>query len=176
MSTSAASASYRRVPQNEQQAAASSGGGSSESSASSNSNVSQRSRGGRLQDKCTAAIWIVGAYMISQWTNFYTVLRNSDEVNRTLLNISFVGFVIVITLLLYLMLYLPKVKGLTDPTAWGVYCPNTVPVMGVTTVVSILILIRALWPLWGFVAPFYAGSQVMGWLMATHFIPTLGLC
>jgi hypothetical protein len=122
------------------------------------------------------AVWIVGAYLISKWTNFYTVLWTSDEVNRMLLKISFAGFAIVVALLMYLMIYLPKVKGLNDPSAWNVYCPNVIPGMGITMVVTFLILIRALWPLWGFLAPFYAGTQVMGWMMATHFVPTLGMC
>jgi hypothetical protein len=116
------------------------------------------------------------AYLIAKWTRFYTTLWTSDEVNRTLLNASFVGFAIVATLLLYLMIYLPKVKGLTDPSAWSVFCPNVVPAMGTTLLVTLLILIRALWPLWGFLGPFYVGSQIMGWVMATHFVPTLGFC
>lgn len=74
-------------------------------------------------------------------------------------------------LVLYLTVYLPRVKGLTDSSAWEVYCPRVIPVMTVTGIVSILLLIRAVWPVWGFLAPLILGIQAMGCLFALHFVP-----
>ena len=90
----------------------------------------------------SSVVWMAAAYLVAKWTHFYSTLWTSDELNRILLKVSFVGLAIVITLLLYLMMYLPKVKGLTDPSAWNVYCPKVIPTMGITMLVTFLILIR----------------------------------
>jgi hypothetical protein len=120
--------------------------------------------------------WVVSAYIISKWTDFYTTLWNSEELNRVLLRIAFGGFVVVLSLILYLTVYLPKVKGLSDSSAWSVYCPKVIPTMAVVSLVSYLIFLRACWPVWGFLAPLYSGTEIVAILMATNFIPTFGFC
>jgi hypothetical protein len=47
--------------------------------------------------------------------------------------------------------------------------------MAGVTVVSYLILLRAVWPVWGFLAPLVFGTQCMGVIMSLHFLPTMGL-
>lgn len=129
------------------------------------------------------AFWMIAAYLVAKWSGFYSVLwggvvaeEGDNDVQRTLFHIAMLGFAVVIALLLYLTVYLPKVKGLSDSSAWPVYCPKVLPTMGVVGIVSYLIFLRSLWPVWGFLAPLISGFQVMAMVMSTQWIPTLGLC
>ena len=185
MSASSSSSSYRRVAQrdngNNPTSSASGAPGSSSSSSSfegtsGSNNSPTRSRGERLEDKCVALGWVIVAVLLARWTDFFSIVWNDDRLNRTLLRVAFGGFTIVVTLFLYLSVYLPRIKGLSDPSVWGVYCPKVVPIMGLTGVLTYLVFIRALWPLWGFLAPIISGTELMGILMASHFIPVFGLC
>ena len=74
-------------------------------------------------------------------------------------------------LLLYLTVYLPKVIKLTDPSAWPVYCPRVIPSMILLAVLAAIFLIRATYPVWGFLSPLILGIEAMGALFATQLIP-----
>lgn len=96
--------------------------------------------------------------------------------NHALLRLAEIGFISVICMVIYLTIYLPKVKGLIDSSAWNVYCPKVVPSIIVISVTSFLLFIRAIWPVWGFFSPFVIGTQLMGAFMVTHFIPVGTMC
>eukprot|EP00529_Nitzschia_sp_RCC80_P002029 CAMPEP_0113466118 /NCGR_PEP_ID=MMETSP0014_2-20120614/14101_1 /TAXON_ID=2857 /ORGANISM="Nitzschia sp." /LENGTH=240 /DNA_ID=CAMNT_0000358319 /DNA_START=826 /DNA_END=1548 /DNA_ORIENTATION=- /assembly_acc=CAM_ASM_000159 len=101
------------------------------------------------------------------------------DVNIIILRLALIGFGIVTLLGLYLTVYLPRFKGLAlkDSSGWApVYCPNVIPSMSVTFLISVLLLIRSVWPVYGFLAPFIVSSQFMALLMSTHLLPTFGLC
>lgn len=119
---------------------------------------------------------MVFAVVVASWTNFFSTLWSGDQANRTLLRIAALGLGIVASLTLYLAVYLPKVKGLVDSSAWSVYCPRVIPTMAAVGVTTYLIFLRATWPVWGFLAPLISGTQFMGLLMSLHFVPSLGLC
>ena len=123
----------------------------------------------------TTVAWVMAAILVARQTSFFSVLRNSSQANRTLLRIASLGATIVFTGILYLIVYLPKVKGLADSSAWSIYCPRVVPTMIAVTVTSCLIFRRATWPVWGFFTPLISGTQFMGILMVLHFIPSMGL-
>jgi len=198
---SSTSPSYRRVAQR----AASDPAAVASSSGDIFEVQPTRSRNERFEDKWVAFCWVVVACIVARYTNFFSIvfLLNTDttttgtdttnddndstsaststsennlQPNKMLLRIAFVGFGIVTTLFLYLTLYLPKMKGLNDPSVWNVYCPKVVPIMGITSIMTYLILIRAIWPIFGFLSPLISGTEIMGLLMATHFIPAFGLC
>ena len=182
---SASSSSYRRVAQREtsdsedvsQGAPATPGGedGSEfltpNSSTATATNTTTRSRGERLEDKCIALGWVIIAGLMAKWTDFFAIVWKDERLNRTLLKVSLGGLIVVVTLFLYLTLYLPKIKGLSDPSVWGVYCPRVLPSMCVTGLATYLVFVRALWPLWGFKAPLISGIEIMGMLMFLHFVP-----
>jgi hypothetical protein len=125
---------------------------------------------------CKTVGWVIAAYFVARWTKFFSTVWSSPDLNRSLLRVSFLGFGIVTALVLYLTVYLPKVKGLSDSSAWNVYCPRVIPTMVGLSVASYLIFLRALWPVWGFLSPLWSGVELMGILMASNFIPACGLC
>lgn len=177
MSSSTSSSSYRRVPQretNETAASEISSGGFESSAGTTTPNT--RSQGERLEEKGVALVWLVVALVLARWTNFFPIVWSDPRLNRTLLRVAGGGFILVLALFSYLTLYLPKIKGLSDPSVWGVYCPKVFPGLLLACTVTYLIFVRALWPLWGFWAPLLSGTEIMGILMSFHFIPVFGLC
>jgi hypothetical protein len=136
----------------------------------------------KITDKAVAAAWVLVAVATAYWTDTVSVLvlRQADSESsatataaavRGLLQIVAVGFGINTVLVAYLTVYLPYVKGLTDSSAWPVYCPRVIPTMTLTGVLTALLLIRAVWPVWGFLSPLILGIQAMGCLFSLHFIP-----
>jgi uncharacterized BrkB/YihY/UPF0761 family membrane protein len=167
--------SYRRVSQSEEAAATESD--SNEFVTTATTSTSTRSRGERLEDKFVALGWVIVAVILAQWTDFFSIVWRDERLNRTLLKVAAGGFLVVVTLILYLGVYLPKIKGLpSDLSLWGVYCPKVLPILCATGFATYLVFVRALWPLWGFMAPLISGTEIMGMLMALHFVPTFGLC
>jgi uncharacterized membrane-anchored protein YitT (DUF2179 family) len=131
----------------------------------------QHTRSDRISDKLYAVGWMAVALLVARWTDFFHVLLSSDRINRPILYIAIAGLGINTVLSLYLIVYLPKIVKLTDSSAWDVYCPRVVPTMCVVGVCCAIFLIRATWPVWGFLAPLLLGLQAMGALCALHFIP-----
>ena len=138
----------------------------------------------RIMDKCTAAIWVLVASLVFHYTNsaqvylLTTTTGRHDEnstkpttANLLLMQLVMIGLGINTILFGYLLLYLPYVKGLRDSTAWDVYCPRIIPCMTLIGLSIFILLIRATYPIWGFLAPFIIGIEAMGALFACHFIP-----
>jgi hypothetical protein len=159
MTTTPTSASYRRV------------GSSDENSVTDDRN--SRSFSDRLSDKIVAAIWVVAAALLFRYTNIWHVLFSSDSpAVHSLLILVMTGCGINTILMGYLVLYLPYWKGLTDSSAWEVYCPRIIPTMTFIGVVSMLLLIRAVYPAWGFLSPLIVFVELLGCLFALQFVPT----
>lgn len=134
-----------------------------------NRNVKQR-----VNDKIAALVWITAAALLAWMAGVQDVLfsPNSKAV-RPLMRLVFICFGINTVFLLYLVLYLPKVKGLVDSSAWDVYCPRVVPSMTLVGVLATILLIRACWPVWGFLTPLILGVEALGAIHLLHFVPFL---
>lgn len=188
--------SYRRVPSSAEGGAAGadtlppvSGGSESAHSASSevsvntnassggthnnNNNNNHRSLSERFQDKIFAAAWVAVAVLVGWWSNAPHVLfrPTATQANTSLLQVVALLLGVNTVLLLYLTVYLPRVKGLTDSSAWEVYCPAVIPAMTGVGVLAFGLAIRATWPVWGFLAPLVLSTECLGCLFALHFVP-----
>jgi hypothetical protein len=116
-------------------------------------------------------LWVFAALLVGRWTHFIKVIFSDERVVRPILHLAFVGFGINTVMLIYLTVYLPKVKNITDSAAWDVYCPRVVPSMTFVGVVTAFLLVRSTWPVWGFFAPLILGLESLGLLFSLHFIP-----
>lgn len=101
------------------------------------------------------------------------LLSPNDLVVKPLLYAAAALLGILTILVLYLVIYLPKIKGVTDSSAWDVVCPKVVPTMTACGLLSFLFLVRATWPVWGFLSPLILGTELFGGLFALHFVPWL---
>jgi hypothetical protein len=127
----------------------------------------------RLQDKLIALVWVCVAIAVGHFSNFWHVilLRSDSRASRPLLYAAAFCIATNAILTMYLLLYLPYCKGLNDASAWEAYCPRVIPGMILIGVLTILLLIRGCWPVWGCLAPLILGTQAMGAVFALHFVP-----
>ena len=147
--------------------------------------------------KCSTVVWVILALVVAKVTRFFPILlgsssnHNTDDndndnnnnnnnnikdamnmhVVKPLLYASLVGMGIITILVLYLVLYLPRVKGITDSSAWDVYCPRVIPTLTAVGIVTALMMIRSVWPVWGFLSPLILGVEAFGFLFFLHFVP-----
>ena len=120
-----------------------------------------------------AVVWVITAVVVAKLSNTPRVLLSDERVIRPLLHAALVLMAINTLLVLYLAIYLPRIKGIKDSSAWDVYCPRVIPSMTMFGVVAAIWLIRCTWPVWGFLAPLILGTEFMGALFSLHFIPWL---
>jgi hypothetical protein len=156
---------YRRVASGEAEPGASS---------STGAGSTDRSLAERFQDKLLALAWVVTASIVCWWSGTFSVIRHpaQSKANVGLLQVVAVLVGVNTILLLYLTVYLPRFKGLTDSSAWEVYCPAVIPSMTGAGVLAFLLAVRATWPVWGFLAPLVWGQQCLGLLFALQFVPS----
>jgi hypothetical protein len=126
----------------------------------------------RVHDKIAAFVWVLAALVVGYFSKSGHVLFDADsKANRPLLQLSAVCVGVDVCLLLYLTIYLPRCKGLTDSSAWEFYCPRVIPAMIATALTSFLLLVRATWPVWGCLSPLILGIETLGALFSLHFVP-----
>ena len=119
----------------------------------------------------TAVFWCVLAGFVLVKTDFISVAFMSPTVNRSYFNLALVCIAINTVIAFYLCIYLPCFVRTELP--WSVYCPRMIPTMtGVGTVCAILLL-KSLWPVWGFLTPLILISLGMVAMFSLHFIPFL---
>ena len=167
--------SYRRVSSTEVEASTTTTAVENNTAAR---RASSRTVSERITDKLIAAAWVLIAVVVAYSSNFWNVvLLVPDEssrrpaANRALLQLAAIGLGTNTVLVLYLTVYLPVVKGLSDSSAWDVYCPRVIPTSTALSLLCALLLIRATWPVWGFLAPLILGVEGLGFLFALHFVP-----
>jgi hypothetical protein len=146
---------YRRVPQTAGSSAA------GPSAAEKRRLAQERSKNAEIiSNKIHALFWVVLAGFTLIQTNFLHRCFADPEVNRLFFNASLALIAVNGTLLLYLAVYLPYVARVTLP--WDVYCPRVIPTICGLSLVCAGTLLKALWPVWGFVTPFILVSVGMG--------------
>jgi uncharacterized membrane protein len=121
----------------------------------------------------STVVWVTIAIVVAKFTRFFPILLNDDRIVKPLLYASLVLMGVNTVLMLYLVLYLPRVKGITDSSAWDVYCPRVVPTLTLNGILIAIALIRSIWPVWGFLSPLILGVEAFGCLFALHFVPWL---
>ena len=116
-----------------------------------------------------AVIWVIFVGCVAKVTRFLVQgMLSNERVVKPLLYVSFILLGINTVLLLYLTIYLPRIKGITDSSAWdAVCCSRVVPTRTIFGILTGLLLIRSIWHVWGFLLPL----EFFGCLYALHFVP-----
>ena len=96
---------------------------------------------------------------------FVRVLR------RTWFNIGVLLFTTSWTLILYMAVWVPRVRGIDLEPA--VYSPRLVPATAVVSVLCCIALILGLWPVYGLFTPGILFVLWLGCLMIAHFLPSM---
>lgn len=133
--------------------------------------VEAKTRVERLSDKIHALLWVSIAATVGWYLDLPHTLLVDSRIHRTLFNIATVLLMINFVLISYLGIYLPKVIGIKDSSAWESYCPRVIPIMTFNGILMSLLAIRSLWPVFGFLTPFILGLEFFGVVFGLNFIP-----
>ena len=126
--------------------------------------------------------WTVSAYFIARYTSLFHTILTDERILRPVLNTSIALFSINGMLIIYLTVYLPCIKfrqlklanskiSASSSAFWDVYCPRVIPTMTVCGLVGSFLLVRACYPVWGFLSPLILGWVALGAFFSLHFIP-----
>lgn len=134
-------------------------------------------------NECTKVAWVIVATITAHYTNLFPNLySDTTRILRPMLHFSLFLFGINILLTIYLTIYLPykfptsklhKVHAST-PAFWEAYCPNVIPTMTACGVLGILVLVRAVYPVYGMASPLVLGVVGLGMFFCLHFVPVCG--
>lgn len=160
---------YRSAQENPRYRKVSSSG--SVSTTASSSSPANKSIGQRISDKAHALLWVLLAVFTAMKTDAIHIFLSSPTPIRPLLHVAVAQLTVNFVLMLYLGLYLPKIKGVKESAAWPVYCPRVIPFMTGNGILCFLFLMRSLWPAWGFLTPFILSILSMGLLFSSQFVP-----
>jgi len=133
------------------------------------STIRKKTRAERISDKFHALCWVIISGAVVYYTDFFNVFLHDEKIHRPTFLLSVVCLVINTILTLYLTVYLPKIARVTAP--WDVYCPRVIPTMTGIGCLCAVLLIRASYPVWGFLSPIILGIVFLGFLFGLHFIP-----
>lgn len=131
--------------------------------------IRKKSRAERISDKFHALCWVIGAGAVIHTTDFFNVFLHDEKIHRPTFLLAVICLVLNTTLMLYLTVYLPKIARVTAP--WDVYCPRVIPTMTGIGCLCAILLIRASYPVWGFLSPLILAIVFLGFLFSLHFIP-----
>lgn len=124
--------------------------------------------------------WTISAYFIARYTQLLHTILTDERILRPVLNLAITLFSINAALVFYLTIYLPCIKfrklanskiSASSSAFWDVYCPRVVPTITVCGLFGSFFLVRACYPVWGFLTPLILGWVALGAFFSLHFIP-----
>jgi hypothetical protein len=130
--------------------------------------------------QCVPVAWTVSAYFIVHYTRLFHTIFTDERILRPVLNAAIALFSINTVLFLYLTVYLPCIKfsklansniSASSSAFWDVYCPRVIPTLTACGIFGSFLLIRACYPVWGFLTPLILGWVALGAFFSLHFIP-----
>ena len=124
-------------------------------------------------------VWVVVAIGVSWYTRLFATAFGDDRIVRPLFRAALALFSANAVLTLYLTVYLPRKFPVTaahktpasSPAFWEAYCPRAIPAMTGCGVAGSCLLVRACYPVYGFLTPFILGVVALGMFFSLHFIP-----
>lgn len=123
-----------------------------------------------LEAQCFALLMILLSAGIIYYSNVFKVILTDQRVNAICLYISIFGYSALILIICYLSFYLPR-QGV-EPDQWSTYCPNVIPTASAIGCLSMLFLIIAIWPIYGFTSILLIFTIKLGLIFTVHFAPS----
>jgi hypothetical protein len=92
------------------------------------------------------AFWLAVGVITIYYSNFFHHLFRNPNINDLFFQISIAGYTIIISLMLFTTFIMPRIAG-TDNVEE--YNPKLVSIGAVVGLVSVISLLVAIWPVWG---------------------------
>lgn len=115
------------------------------------------------------AFWVVVGGFTLYFSNFFHHLFRNPNINELFFEISVAGYTIVFGLMIFSSFIMPRISGKTNIED---YNPRLVSVGAVVGLVSVISLIIAIWPVWGWYSlPIFIGLW-KGFFSLSVFLPS----
>lgn len=112
--------------------------------------------------------WVSLALFVLYYSNFFHHLFLNPKINPLFFEISMTGYTIIVLLIIYSAFILPIFYGIKSLQE---YNPKLIPVGAVVGVISVISLIIAIWPVWGFTSLLIFISLWKGFFSLSVFLP-----
>lgn len=116
----------------------------------------------------TNGFWVVVAALVVYYTNFFHHFFRNPNINELFYQISIAGYTIIVSLMVFTTFIMPRIAG-TDNVEE--YNPKLVSVGAVVGLVSVISLIIAIWPVWGWLSLLIFISLWKGFFGLSVFLP-----
>lgn len=91
--------------------------------------------------------WVSVGFSVLYYSNFFHHFFLNPKINQLFFEICITGYTVLVMLILYAGFILPIFYGINSLED---YNPRLIPVGAVVGVISVISLIIAIWPVWGF--------------------------
>ena len=119
-------------------------------------------------DRIQALFWVGLAGLIIYKTNFFRQLWENEEISSLFMNLTLVCLGINVTIMMFVTVVLPLQGKEPDIEK----TPGLIPVMTIAGILLPIFLTLAVWPLWGFLSPFYIFVLTFGYIFSLTFLPS----
>lgn len=122
-----------------------------------------------IPHKKLCIVWVSMAALVIYKTNFFRQVWENPKVNKFFLNLTLACYAYMITLLVWLSLIGPIVKG--REIVFEEDLKSMVPVSSFIMVGSFITAVMAMWPVWGFLTPIYMLILTFGGTLGMILLP-----
>jgi len=126
--------------------------------------------------KLNALLWIIVACAIAWFVHLPDIVVHGHppdkphrQLNRFFFNVGLAGFSFWLCMAAYLILWLKYAKRIE--VEWEEYSPRAIPIATASAVGSLISVVVAFWPIWGFLTPVIVFFLFLGLLNLAHFVP-----
>jgi uncharacterized membrane protein HdeD (DUF308 family) len=112
--------------------------------------------------------WVIVAAIVIYYSNFFHHLFRNPNVNELFFQITVAGYTFLVALMLFASIIMPRIAGTSDIEE---YNPKLVPIGAVVGFVSVISLIIAIWPVWGWWSLLIFISIWKGFFGLSVFLP-----
>lgn len=151
----------------------------------------------RVSTKAQAALWVAGMVMLFVYggvgDSLFDSARSEPCVGArsaaarararasspappsfprsTFVYMGLTAFSVAIFVMLYCVVYLRRIRGLTFP--WQVIAPGMIETATIAGVASYFCFVAGLWPAYGFLTPIVVAVCYFGFAFSLHFVPPI---
>ena len=91
-------------------------------------------------------LWVIVAAVTIYYSNFFHHLFKNPNINEFFFQLSMTGYTMIVCLMVFSTFIMPRIAGTSDIEE---YNPKLVPIGAAVGFISVISLIIAIWPVWG---------------------------
>lgn len=90
--------------------------------------------------------WVLVAVVTVYYSNFFHHLFRNPNINEFFFQLSMTGYTMIVCLMVFSTFIMPRIAGTSDIEE---YNPKLIPIGAAVGFISVISLIIAIWPVWG---------------------------